>query len=289
MKNTHDKCLICNSNIIKELPRYRSNYLVKCKSCGFVFCNKIPEIDELKNHYNGYPRNTDISSITIKRYHELLNVFEKYRFSNNILDIGCGDGHFLVVAKERNWNVYGTEYTNEAIKICRAKKIEVSKGILDVNNYDQINFDVITSFEVIEHINNPVEEVININKLLRIGGAFYFTTPNFNSLNRSILKNEWSVIEFPEHLSYYTRKTISELLKKNNFEKKFFQVSGFSFSQLLKKKSHREIGNEKKVIEENFRASIESSFYKKFIKDFFNKILNVTRKGDTLKGLFVKK
>ena len=201
------------------------------------------------------------------------------------MDVGCGDGYFLEVAKERGWNVYGTEFTDEAIEVCSNKKINIYKGILNPQNFSGLEFDVISSFEVIEHINNPKDEIKNIINLLRKGGVFYFTTPNFNSINRLYLKNKWSIIEYPEHLSYYTKKTISALLYSNGFEKKYLKTHGLNVSEFLKKpKSNSQ--NKENV--ENLRASFESSSFKKTIKTLLNAILNTFNMGDTLKGLFVK-
>ncbi len=100
----------------------------------------------------------------------------------------------------------GTEYTYKAIDICKSLNINMQHGKLNPALYENEMFDIITSFEVIEHINNPQEEIKNIKKLLRSGGLFYFTTPNFNSLERYIRKEKYTVISYPEHLSYYTNR-----------------------------------------------------------------------------------
>ena len=121
------------------------------------------------------------------RYNELLDIFERYRKTSNILDIGCGVGYFLEEAKKRNWNVYGTEYSEQAVNICTEKGLNVKKGTTSSINFDKEFFDIITSFEVIEHINNPLEEIQSIYNILRDDGIFYLTTPNINSITRLLL------------------------------------------------------------------------------------------------------
>ncbi len=64
----------------------------------------------------------------------------------------------------------------------------MQEGKLNPKNYTDEEFDVITSFEVLEHINNPVEEIKIFHKLLRLGGLVYLTTPNFNSISRYYFK-----------------------------------------------------------------------------------------------------
>lgn len=282
----HTNCLICNFQTLQMLKGYEKDYLVKCKSCGFVFCEKKPSEQELITHYNGYPRNSCISAITIKRYNELLDGFEAYRKTNNIIDIGCGDGYFLEAAKQRGWNVYGTEFTDIAIQSCSAKAIRMRKGILDSSNYENIEFDVVTSFEVIEHINNPQSEIKSIKKILRNGGLFYFTTPNFNSISRLILKTKWNVIEYPEHLSYYTSKTINHLLILNGFVKLKTETTGIhinSFRKSIGSKTSKSAEN----IEEGLREKTETKLFFKYLKKSINIILNIFKKGDSMKGWYV--
>ena len=228
--NHFEKCIICESEIL-ALQGYEQHHLVKCTSCKFIFCKPKPTLAELEAHYGLYPRANAISEITIKRYNELLDTFEKYRKTNNIIDVGCGDGHFLAEAAKRGWKVFGTEFTDEAIAVCSQKKISMAKGPIRAESYHADFFDIVTSFEVIEHINNPVEEAQIYKTILRSGGVLYITTPNFDSVSRLILRSKWSCIEYPEHLSYYTKGTLKELLTRNGFKSKQVSTTGISVSR----------------------------------------------------------
>jgi 2-polyprenyl-3-methyl-5-hydroxy-6-metoxy-1,4-benzoquinol methylase len=75
------------------------------------------------------------------------------------------------------------------------------QGALDPVNYGPEFFDVITSIEMTEHINTPVEDVSRMATILRRHGLLYITIPNFNSLSRRLLKSRWNIIEYPEHHS----------------------------------------------------------------------------------------
>lgn len=285
MENTHKKCLLCNSTELADLKNYEKDYLVKCNGCDFVFSHKIPSPEELQAHYNQYNRGCSISHITIKRYNELLDVFEKYRKTGNMLDIGCGDGHFLTTAMLRGWTVYGTEFTDEAIAICKAKGVNSHKGTLNADNYKGMEFDVITSFEVIEHINVPQAEIQNIKKILRNGGLLYMTTPNFNSVSRYVLGPKWTVIEYPEHLSYYTPKTMHAFLRNNGFGKIKIETTGINISRFKNSITPAQGLN----ANEKFREKSESKAIYKYLKLIVNGILNVSQKGDNLKTYYIKK
>lgn len=287
--NEHHKCLVCSSKVLLDLHDYMDHHLSQCKKCGFVFTKKIPSDKELEEHYKGYGRNDYLSPITIKRYNELLNTFEEFRKTNKILDVGCGIGYFLEVAKERGWDVYGTEYTNEAIQICSSKGINMQKGILSSRNYQNEEFDIITSFEVIEHINNPIDELTNFYKVLRKGGLVYLTTPNFNSLLRYRLKSEYNVICYPEHLSYYTPKTLKKLFTCVDFKTKKIESTGISLTRLKTSKGvSKQSFISKESDDEKIRSQIENKKHLQFLKYLVNRILTIIGKGDALKGYFIK-
>ena len=171
-RSEHTECLISGSTNLKKLNGYEEANLVKSKPLGFVFSKSIPTTEELVKHYEKYSRQDYLSPVTIKRYDELLEMFEKYRKTNRILDVGCGVGYFLQHAAKKGWQVYGTEFTDAAIESCREKGIIMNQGALSVEWFEKESFDIITSFEVLEHINNPRPEVAGFYSLLRRGGCF---------------------------------------------------------------------------------------------------------------------
>jgi 2-polyprenyl-3-methyl-5-hydroxy-6-metoxy-1,4-benzoquinol methylase len=264
--------------------------LLKCNNCGFRFAQKIPTVAELIAHYNQYGRNDYLSPVTIKRYHEILDQFEPYRKTNKLIDVGCGIGYFLEEAKKRGWEVYGTEYTDEAITICRSKGITMHQGALNPTDYSAGEFDVVTSFEVIEHINNPVEEMQHFHRLLRQGGAAYITTPNFDALERYVLKERYNVISYPEHLSYYTKNTLTRLMISQGFLPIETKTTGISFSRLkstLLNKKERQI--EANNTDDKIRNLTEEKWWAIAAKKLINSILDLTATGNALKGLYIKK
>ena len=285
----HKNCILCGSGSFEKMKNYEKHHLVKCRSCKFIFCELIPTELELEKHYENYGRNDYLSPLTIKRYHEILDSFERNRKTNKLIDVGCGIGYFLEEAKKRGWEVYGTEFTDEAIEICSKKGIKMNKGVLNPNNYDSQEFDVITSFEVIEHINNPQEELANFYKILRKGGLVYCTTPNFNSLLRYRLKEKYNVLCYPEHLSYYTPKTLKYVFEKEGFRTKNIKATGISLTRL---KTSKATSNQELISQtsddEVMRNKLETSVILKSVKIFLNWNLTFFGVGDALKGTFIK-
>ena len=279
-----ENCILCGSEIT-PVSGYEKHKLVKCSSCKFVFCKPKPSAEELINHYKSYGRAKGISQITIKRYNELLDSFEKYRKTNNIIDVGCGDGYFLAEAAKRGWKVFGTEFTEEAIRVCEMKNISMKMGSIKAEMYPADFFDIITSFEVIEHINNPIEETHIYKTILRPGGIVYLTTPNFNSVSRLVLGAKWNVIEYPEHLCYYTRGTLKKLFSRIGFASREARTTGVSFSRFYGS-THTDLAPA--FSDEALRKKTETNFVFRVFKWAVNFLLNLSGRGDSLKAIFIK-
>jgi len=284
-----NSCLLCESTEFDTIKKYSKHHLIRCRNCGFVFSRKNPSLKELLEIYNHYPIFQTISPITLKRYDKLLDSFEKYRKTNNLIDVGSGDGYFPEHAMKRGWNVYGTEFTDDKVEFSRAKGINMHKGVLDEQNYTPDFFDVIVSIEVLEHINNPLEEISKFRTLLRHGGIVYVTTPNFNSLSKLLLQKNWTIVFYPEHLSYYTKKTLEFLFQKSGFKSVGIRTTGISFSRAQQSVHESSRGNEFTMTDEKVRQTAENNFFLRSIKTIINGLLNFFKAGDTLKAVFIKR
>ena len=282
----HFACLLCDSNSLKELVGYERAFLVSCESCGFIFSRKIPTSQELEFHYQNYRREYSISPLTQARYHDLLDKFEPLRKTNRLLDAGCGSGYFLEVALKRGWEVFGTEYTDDAVKICEGKNIRMQKGSNAQVSFPDDYFDVITSFEVLEHSNKPCKDIAAFEKWLRKGGVVYLTTPNFNALTRYILKSKYNVIEYPEHLCYFTPKTLEFLFHKLKFKRLVMKTTGVSFSR-FKNSSRISVNASSGESDEKIRRAMEKGILGR-VKSVANTLLKITGTGDSLKAMFEK-
>ncbi|MBL1280579.1 MAG: class I SAM-dependent methyltransferase [Fluviicola sp.] len=250
---------------------------------------RIPTREDLISFYESdYTRTNYFSSVTVARYNELLDSFEKFRKTNKILDVGAGNGFFLEIAKARGWEVHGTELTKKAIDFCRTKDINMEQGCLDEIKYEAETFDVITSFEVIEHINNPKTIVPEMHRILRKGGKCYVTTPNFNSLLRYRLKAKYDVIAYPNHLCYFTKKTLRKVFSEAKFSVEQIKTTGISLTRIRTSKGSNQEYVSATSDDEMLRHRIEKSKALRFSKRFVNWWLNLFSVGDSLKGTFVK-
>jgi len=205
------------------------------------------------------------------------------------LDVGTGSAFFAEIAIKRGWNVYGTELTDDTIQAAEQKGLKMSKGKLEDIHFEADFFDLVVCIEVIEHVSFPVTFVKEIERSLRLGGAVYITTPNFNSYLRRKLKGQYDVIGYPNHLAYFTTDTLKSLFSKNGFSKKSILTSGISRTRLKTStgKSNQAFVSETSD-DEILRHRIERKWYLRALKKMINWGLNCFKLGDSIKATFIK-
>jgi 2-polyprenyl-3-methyl-5-hydroxy-6-metoxy-1,4-benzoquinol methylase len=203
---------------------------VECQNCGLIYINpRLLEEDLMREEYDKIAQNHYGNPIYIpqfsaseykKLFEEDLHAFEKYRHNNRLLDVGCANGAFLDMAREKYWNVFGVEISKySASYAIQNLKLNIYIGKLPEAHFIPGFFDVITMWEVIEHLNDPLGYLLEANRILRRGGLIAISTPNINSISYNLLKDKWSgVVGPPGHMYYFSPKTIKRLLEKTNFK-----------------------------------------------------------------------
>jgi 2-polyprenyl-3-methyl-5-hydroxy-6-metoxy-1,4-benzoquinol methylase len=267
------------------MKRYEHARLHRCSSCGHVFADRFPTDAELDQHYGGYPRVPCSSEITLRRYEELLDSFEPYRDRGRLLDVGCGVGDFLVAAQTRGWEVQGVELEERARAICADRGLEVIEAPLQAERFAPGSFDLVTSFEVLEHMVFPRAELQSIATVLRPGGLLYLTTPNFSSLTRRLLGPRYSVIAYPEHLGYFRPDTLDRVLGDAGLVRVDLRTTGFSVGQ-VRDAIRRGTPSERKSVDESLRGALDSRKSLTVAKRAVNRGLSGLDLGDTLKASY---
>jgi 2-polyprenyl-3-methyl-5-hydroxy-6-metoxy-1,4-benzoquinol methylase len=282
-----ERCVVCDGNRLRPLQRYSRTNLVRCLDCGLTFAGWRPTEQELAHHYKGYGTAWFDSPVTRRRYEELIDSFEPYRTSNRILDFGCGAGFLLEVAAARGWRCYGVEFGDLALELSRGKRFEVVKAPLAADAFPEAHFDVITAIEVVEHLRDPMPEAETIAHMLRPGGLLYCTTPNFNSASRRLLGPRWWNIGYPEHLSYFTPRTLCRWLGHFGLVPCDVTTTGFSLTVLQKSVAGTvDSSDPRDSADERLRNAIEESRFLRAGKTTANWILGAARAGDTIKARF---
>lgn len=137
---------------------------------------------------------------------------------NKLLDIGCGNGQFLVRAKDIGYAVVGLDFDEKTVEVARSLGLDVRHG--EINSIDHSEtYDVITLSHVIEHVHDPRSLLQAIHGHLSAGGFFYLATPNFGSAGRKTFGKFWRGLEFPRHLHMFNTNQLENLLKEIGFSR----------------------------------------------------------------------
>lgn len=277
-------CAVCgDKNHIPIFKKYDFT-LVQCLRCGLVQVENLSATFDIK-HYDYYRTRMQLSDeelyepVTAARYVQLLIRFERYRKNNTLLDIGCGEGHFLSVAKKMGWHARGIEKAPYAIEICKRFNIDVRCPDLIEADFPGNSYDIVTMSEVLEHLTQPREYLCKVNDILRTGGVLRITTPNFNCIARFLLQDKWSLIH-AEHLFYFTPKTIAAIIKRCNFkllELRTTLITLPELNRLFMDKTCDIYG-----INQGIRMTIEKNKFLSYLKHRVNNILNLTRLGESI-------
>jgi SAM-dependent methyltransferase len=255
-----------------------------------VYAHKLPSESELTAHYAGYPAMEDLSELTLRRFAELLDRFAPFRRTGRLLDVGCGDGHFLEAARQRGWEPYGSEYGEAPRERARQRGLDVRPAPFDAAPEELGSFDVVTSIEVIEHVAEPREELARMRALLRPGGCLYLTTPNFGSLSRRIAGARWRAIEYPEHLNLFTRRSLDSLLTRMGLSKTDLRTTGVSPADIRAGLRRRRPGRPpvggSGGRDERLRSQVARSAALDRGVDAANSVLSRFGLGDTIKALY---
>ncbi len=125
----------------------------------------------------------------------------EYGDKRRLLDVGCGNGSFLVHMRQLGWEVTGVEPDEEAVSAARKKfGLEAFHGSLEEAKFPDGHFDAITMNHVIEHVIDPEGLLKECCRVLRPGGKLVVVTPNIKSLGRRVFGEYWRGFEVPRHL-----------------------------------------------------------------------------------------
>jgi 2-polyprenyl-3-methyl-5-hydroxy-6-metoxy-1,4-benzoquinol methylase len=144
----------------------------------------------------------------------------RYLDSGRLLDLGCGNGLFLHAARSTsNWDVYGVDLSAHAAQVVKSQfDIDIHVGDIHSAEFDQHFFDVITMWDVFEHLYAPADVLIEAQRILRPGGLLIIRVPNVTSSSRRIFGQYWAGYDAPRHLAVFSPATLSRFLDHAQFE-----------------------------------------------------------------------
>jgi len=200
--------------------------ILKCLNCGLVYNESRHPPEEILNMYSEVKDETYLENLD-SRFQTFRHNFKKVRrylpSSGRLLDIGSYCGVSLKVARELGFEPLGVEPSKWAVQYCRDNLDEnIIQGTLKDLPSEADSFDVITMWDVLEHMTHPIDELVEVKSRLKPDGVFVFSTLYLNSWYPKILKDRWPWY-MDMHLFYFTLDSLSQMLKKTGFELVHFE------------------------------------------------------------------
>jgi 2-polyprenyl-3-methyl-5-hydroxy-6-metoxy-1,4-benzoquinol methylase len=193
-----------------------------CRECGLARSKPPIEAEEIEDLYRDVEDPEYFSSENERReaFRAALARIESLRLvrpPGRLLEIGSSVGLFLDEARGRGWDAFGIEPSRWAAESARARGLSIFNGTLEEYVPEGGPFDVVVSWDVWEHLEDPVGALRRAYQLLRPGGLFVFTTVNLGGLGRKLFRGRWPWF-MRMHLHYFTRESLTRMVRGSGFE-----------------------------------------------------------------------
>ena len=213
-------CPLCNSDntliffkVDKRIFGDRFS-IAKCGACGVAWTHPLPDADEIASFYpeeyhgkGGKKRFNPLMEFVVKltrgkRAAEINKLIGDT--PGKVLDVGCGRGWMLWFMKQDGWEAYGTELSETSATFARETLgLNVqTKNVLDCL-FDDESFDVVTLWHVLEHLNDPMPVLKEVQRVLKKDGVLIVEVPNFGGMQARLFGNKWFQLDSPRHLFHF--------------------------------------------------------------------------------------
>ena len=227
-------CPCCGKNKGKKVFMRNSFMLEECRNCLTMYVNPRFTREMLNKYYRAKEsrgKYFEVLSSGRSQENRLKNIFKprcdyiekriKGRLENkcriSLLDIGCASGQFLSALDPKKWSQLNGVEASKDLAMRAQKEIPYAKIInssFEECVFDPESFDVITLWEVLEHVFDPVQFLKSIGKILKKNGLLFLSTPNVEGFEIQILLDKGLSVYPLSHLNYFRKTTISHLFER---------------------------------------------------------------------------
>lgn len=208
----------------------RHGPIVRCRRCGFVYANPRPNDDEVLDLYNAVEDPLYVAEragriLTFEHHLKPMTAFTGPADGRLLLDVGAYTGVFVDIAAQHGWNAWGVEPSTWAVEQAREQGLQMVLGTLEEADFPAERFDVITMWDVIEHVTDPLATLSAAWQRLEPGGYLVVHTMDLDSLFARLMGKRWPWF-MEMHLTYFTRRTLQMMLEKAGFSVAWMGAQG---------------------------------------------------------------
>jgi 2-polyprenyl-3-methyl-5-hydroxy-6-metoxy-1,4-benzoquinol methylase len=228
----HIPCNLCGSDDRQPYCPENGLGLVQCLNCGFVYVSPRPDAKELYALYGEtYFHNADSGVVGYTNYiHDEPNIrrtaqrrmkhLENYIQPGKLLDVGCATGFFMDEARKLGWTVEGLDVSSFGVDYAHEHfGLNTRHGTLTDLDFAADSYDMVTMWDVIEHVPDPTAYVKRAAELIRKGGLISLATPDVDSLPARLAGRRWVGFKLSEeHVYYFSVQTLTRMLNDAGFE-----------------------------------------------------------------------
>jgi 2-polyprenyl-3-methyl-5-hydroxy-6-metoxy-1,4-benzoquinol methylase len=194
---------------------------VRCKNCHLIYMNPMEKVSKT-NEYYYKAKNTHAPTIRecyLRTAKSQVRLIQKYASGTNLLDIGCAQGFFLFSASKAGYTTRGIEISQDAAAYAiKEFGLDVEAKPFEELRFPESSFDVVTLWQVLEHVPYPLTVLKEVYRILKPGGLIVASTPNIEGIPAKILRKKWWDIK-RLHINQFTTKTLADILHNAGFKK----------------------------------------------------------------------
>jgi 2-polyprenyl-3-methyl-5-hydroxy-6-metoxy-1,4-benzoquinol methylase len=223
-------CPTCASEDVDPAYYEKDSYtLARCRSCGLAYVTNPPTPEELERFYSfasGYhvgfrddPEEIANRFALARSQYEVVS--RHHPSPGRCLDVGASAGFFVKTAVDHGWDAHGIELSSDTSQLARERyRVDVTSTRLEDAAFEPSSFDLVTLWDVIEHLPQPQDTMRRVAALLKPGGFAALITPNLDGcFARASFKvakrlHYWPAVEPPAHLSQFSTASLSALLER---------------------------------------------------------------------------
>lgn len=215
------ECKVCGSgSITKRFSIFETRSICKCNGCMVEFLDPQLNDEELTKLYSetyytpwglaGSAENEALKRMKIATFNLRLDLVQTFVPKGKLLDVGCATGYLLEAAKEKGFDVYGVEFSEYSSQLAKQKfgNEKIHNGILETSPFATNFFDVITMFDLIEHVRIPQVVLEKAKSLLSDNGVIMISTPDTGSTSHSLMGKKWTHYKL-EHFFYFNKASMN--------------------------------------------------------------------------------